>query len=610
MQNHSEKFFSEEVIIHMLNSETQSDLLPSMFTSTAVAMIFTQFSGYAAVFADGVITSRVLGHEAYSAISLFSHFINIITTTWAAISVASQVVSSQAVGRGERDKANSAFTVAVIVNSFAALFFVIISILRPSDIFRIVCGLTQTKPSPEIYSHMLEYIRGFVYGIPFFMMTHVVIPIVVIDGGKSLVAYSSLVLMVTDIAGDFLNAYVLGGGVYGMGLATSLSYILQFAAVMLHFVRKSSYFTLSLKGFEIKQLPEMIKAASPIFVKQAGGTLRGIFVSRMNLHVALTTAAIAAQSIQNDMFNVLFCISIGAGKTLLSMTAMFFGAEDRRGLTQIFGFSMKFSLIVSGVIGALSFVGADVIAGFFTREPEVRELAIFSIRFMALGLVLDIPTLLFSYYLQGINERVLVNALNIAGLFVPVLTAFVMGINFGSKGVMASAAVGKFLLIIIAAVMIFLRTGSLKNFTLLPENFGGADEDNVYTSITSEFDVIVESRLAERFCLEHGIGAREAKLAALFIEETASNIIAHGKTKGRKKVSADYRISVSSGKISITLRDCCEYFDPSAFYEAHKNDSPENISGIKIVMTLADDVRYFSAFNSNNIMICLDTTKA
>lgn len=187
----------------MFNRESQADLIPSMFMSTAVAMIFTQFAGYAAVFADGVITSRVLGHEAYSAISLFSHFINVIIITLLSISVASQVVSSQAVGRGEKDKANSVFTVAVIVNSFAALLFVVMSIYRPSDIFRIVCGITRSAPSPEIYSQMLEYIRGFVFGIPFFMMTHVVVPAVVIDGGKSLVGWSSLVLMVTDIAGGF-----------------------------------------------------------------------------------------------------------------------------------------------------------------------------------------------------------------------------------------------------------------------------------------------------------------------------------------------------------------------------------------------------------------------
>lgn len=199
--------------------------------------------------------------------------------------------------------------------------------------------------------------------------------------------------------------------------------------------------------------------------------------------------------------------------------------------------------------------------------------------------------------------------INIAGLFVPVMTTFVMGMSFGSRGVMASVAVGKLLLIVLIAVIVFARTGSLRDFMFLPENFGGSVEDNVYTSITSELDVIVESRLAERFCIEHGIGVRESKLAALFIEETASNIIAHGKAKGRREVSADYRISVSGGKISITLRDCCEYFDPSAFYEAHKDDSPENISGMKIVMELADDVRYFSAFNSNNIMICIDTEK-
>ena len=91
----------------MFSSTSQSDLIPSMFVSTAITMIFTNFAGYAAVFTDGVITSRVLGHEAYSAISLFSHFINIIIVTLTTIAIASQVVSSQAVGRGEKDKASA-----------------------------------------------------------------------------------------------------------------------------------------------------------------------------------------------------------------------------------------------------------------------------------------------------------------------------------------------------------------------------------------------------------------------------------------------------------------------------------------------------------------------
>ena len=59
----------------------------------------------------------------------------------------------------------------------------------------------------------------------------------------------------------------------------------------------------------------------------------------------------------------------------------------------------------------------------------------------------------------------------------------------------------------------------------------------------------------------------------------------------------------------MALRDCCEYFDPSAFFQAKRDDSPENMPGIKIVMGLADDVRYFSTFSSNNIMIYIDAKK-
>ena len=96
---------------------------------------------------------------------------------------------------------------------------------------------------------------------------------------------------------------------------------------------------------------------------------------------------------------------------------------------------------------------------------------------------------------------------------------------------------------------------------------------------------------------------------ALFVEETAGNIVAHGKPKLWHKLSVDYRLSLNDGKICMTLRDRCGHFDPSSFYAAHKEDSPENVSGLKIVMELADDVRYFSAFNSNNIMVYIDAEK-
>ena len=591
-----------------LKSDLQSDLIPSMFISTAIAMIFTSLAGYVAVLIDGIITSWAWGHQAYSAISLLVPFNGVILLISGGIAAGAQVVCSQAVGRGEKYKANSVFTVSIIAGIVSALLLVITCVLWPSELFKI-CGVTENS-HPEIYSHMAEYLKGYLPGILFMMLIQVAGPVIVLDGGKVLFTLSSFFFAGADIAGDLLNAYIFHGGTFGMGLATSASYLLQFLMLMTHFMKKNSYFRISLKGFESSQLTEMIKAASPVLVMKLTTALRDLAVNRINISVALSAAAIAARGIQNDLNTVLFCIGIGLGNAICIMAGMFFGANDRRGMTRLFSCAMKMSVIVAGAMSVIAFFGAEEIAKCFTSDSEVIDLAKFAIICMALGLIPDTLSVVFQRYLQGINERRLVNLIAFADrFFIPVAAAYVMGIYFGSKGIMASIAVGKIILIIFIAAVVFVHTGSLRNFMFLPENFGGNESDNIYASITSLDDVMSESTRAEKFCLNHGVSARNSKLMALFIEEAAGNIIVHGKAKRFHRLRADYRLSHSEGQICMTLRDFCGYFNPSEFYESHKDESAEKISGIKILINLADDVRYFSAFNCNNIMIYIDTAK-
>ena len=54
-----------------LRRHRQSDVISKMFFSASIAMMFTVLVGTAAQFLDGVITSRFLGNDAYSAIVLF-----------------------------------------------------------------------------------------------------------------------------------------------------------------------------------------------------------------------------------------------------------------------------------------------------------------------------------------------------------------------------------------------------------------------------------------------------------------------------------------------------------------------------------------------------------
>ena len=213
-------------------------------------------------------------------------------------------------------------------------------------------------------------------------------------------------------------------------------------------------FHFSLMNCRIREMKGVISAGSPTFVRKLATILRDLFINRMNLAVALSTAAVAARGVQNDLNTLMFCIGLGLGKTLISMTGIYYSVEDRPGLRRLFITAAKTGLMISGGAGLICFVGSGAIARFYMDDPEAIALSAFSIRCMALGLVLDTLLVSFQNYLQGIQKRKLVNLMNLGErLFIPVLTAFTLGRLFGSKGIMASVAISKVLL----SSMVFAR---------------------------------------------------------------------------------------------------------------------------------------------------------
>lgn len=592
----------------MMTKKNLSDVIPAMFFSAAIAMIFTNLVDYVSVLIDGIITSRLLGHDAYSAIALFNPLNGLLMLISNALSTGSHVIISRYVGTGDKDKANSVFSLTLLIMAIAASIIIMFWLLFPDVLLR-TAGVSLEK-YPQLYSDMTSYINGFMYGMPLLMIIQVIGPVIVMDGGKKLFTFSAVSMCVFNIAGNLVNGLILHGGTFGMGLSTSLAYLLQLGILITHFMKSSRYFEFSLSAFSAGQLSEIVKAGSPTFVKKAANIFRELFINRFNLAIALTTAAVAAKGIQSDINTVLFCLGLGVSKTLITMTGIYYGADDRQGITRLFTYAVKFSVILSGTVGILIFIAAPLIAESFTSEREVIELASFSLRCMAVGIVPDTIVSAFIGYFQGINDRRLLNMINIADRFaIPVITAYVLGIYFGSKGIMASIAVGKVMLIVFVLVLICLRTKRfairLEDFMFLPESFGGAASDNIYASISTIDDALNESRRAEEFCLNHGADDEKAQMMSLFIEEMAVNIVKHGIAQNRRKIGADYRLSISKETLCLTLRDFCEHFDPVAFHKVHNNGSSKNMLGISIVMKLAKDIRYFNAFNSNNIIISI-----
>lgn len=95
-------------------------------------------------------------------------------------------------------------------------------------------------------------------------------------------------------------------------------------------------------------------------------------------------------------------------------------------------------------------------------------------------------------------------------------------------------------------------------------------------------------------------------MISLFTEEMAGNVILQGRKRRFGVFGVDYRLAIIDDKISITFRDMCEAFDPVKWRELHSNEDMPDSVGIRMILGLVKDVRYFNAFRSNNLILYLD----
>ena len=234
---------------------------------------------------------------------------------------------------------------------------------------------------------------------------------------------------------------------------------------------------------------------------------------------------------------------------------------------------------------------------------------------MSVGLVFDTGIMLLQNYLHSTGSQKEANALIIGeSLIYPAVFAFVLGMLWGSKGVLASLAISKIFMVLSIFVVNCIRCHGIpqrwKDVMLLPENFGGDEADNIYAEIRTIEDVVRESERAYDFCLKHHADRRIATLAALFVEEMAGNVVEHAMRKHNDSVCVNYRLFADHGRICFSIMDLGDRFDPAAFYKLYHDSDPERLFGIRMVMNMAKEVRYHNTYRSNNLTIYLETDPA
>lgn len=582
----------------IIQNNHNADLVKKMFNGSLMTMISIILSTTVGMMVDGIVTGRCLGVQSMTAYGLSSPILLIVVAFGGIFASGCQTVSASFLSKGEKDKAEEVFSTSFWTTIILSVVLTIIIIATSSTVAKLL-GATG-----DIIAQTSDYIIGFAIGIPAVILTSLLQPMLQIEGQRKLVTVSVLTMTVADIIGDLLNAYVIKAGLLGMGLATALSYYIAVGMNVFYYVIGKSALSPKLNKIKISLIGGVIKTGIPTAVSRISNTIKSALTIRIVL-ASIGSLGVAAISVQTSVDSFLGCACSAIGMTVLMITSVLYGEEDKGGLHDLFIQAVKMTVIITGIISIIILCFSNFIVQIFLKDVEAFEVSSKCLQIYAFALPFIGFNACFQNFYQGTRKIGLTNMICILERMCFVSACVFIfsktGIHYGA---FIGIPAGEILMTITVIIVAMIRNKKIKisvNELLdIDDSFDESDVEII------EFTVKDLSGLAKtmddviEFCNRCEIDNRKMNRCVLIIEELTTNILSHGFVEGQNRV--DIKLISKEDKIKIRIRDDCSQFDPISYWKSHgDSDIDENI-GLKLIMSNVTDISYGYTVKMNNLI--------
>ncbi len=549
---------------------------------------------------DNIMIGRFLGEDAIAAYGLANPILLVIGAVGSMLAAGIQVACSKSLGKGSQADTDAGYSSAIALAGGVSLAVTLAVLLLRGPVATLMGAGTEG----ELYRQTRGYLAGFIIGAPGSMGALILVPFMQMAGQSNLLIAAVLSMTVADVGLDLLNVLVFHGGMFGMGLASSLSYYIAMAVGAVYFLSKKCVFRFSFRLVSRKKLAELVKGGVPSVFSMASSVFL-IFIMNRILLGAGGKGAVAAFTVITTIGNASNCISTGMGGVSLTLSGILYNEEDRTGLRELLKLLTPRSVLLGAGVAALLIVFAPAcVSLFLPNAGQTQAAAILGLRLFALGLIpCCVNTELRNLYL-GTDRVYLTEIFSVLeGTVLPALVAFIFSRFMGVRGAWLYFLLGEALALLVLCGKVWLRAGRVSlnadDFLMLNPDFGVPPEALLERDIRAMADVAETARAAQEFCRSHGQDERTSARIALCIEEMASNTVEHGfAPDGRSHLSI--RIQNKGDRWVLRFRDDCTAFDP-AHYVPRTTEGSD--LGIKLVTAMADEIRYTYSLNLNNLTL-------
>ena len=583
----------------------QDELIARLFKDTLIIFLLSMFVSIIGYIIDGIITGNFLGEDSMAAFGLTMPYQRFVTIFPAVLVLGMQVMCSKFLGRGELREANGIFSLALAAALMIAILIAGATILFTAQIADI---LDAKEELGAIRPLTIDFLQAYAFGLPAIAAVTILPPIMQLDNDRQRAVIAAAVLALCDIAGDLINVSVLDGGLWGMGIATTISYWLAAGVLLLHFLKANSNFKFLPEAVSLKYFWQVILIGLPVILGRGTAVLRLAFFTRMSVALAGGVGVAAYAAIEN-FSGLLEIIPKALGSSTQMIGGILIGEQDKNSILRLMKLALKYSLIISLAIAAAVFLGAPIIADLYTldTDPMAYQMTLEGLQLAIVFLPLCAVGIIFMYYYQACGRFKLVSNLTVAGnigFIAPIVLILTPHFGIDALWLAFPLSYAAFLLTIffITCRHCGRITFKLEDYLLLAEDFDVAKDKQLNITVTNKAEVLGLSEQTQKFCVACGIDEKRSMFAGICIEEMAGNIVNYGFDDGKKHF-VDVRVIVKGEQVIIRIRDDCRPFDPKKWAEIHNPEDPAAHIGIRLVKKISTEFNYVNVLKLNNLIV-------
>lgn len=320
---------------------------------------------------DMIVIGRFVGREGLSAVSIGGDVLHFLTFLVMGFSNAGQVILSQYIGAGNRDRIRGTIGTMFTVTFLCAVGLTIVCY------FGLDAFLTAMNTPEECFDYARQYGLTCVLGLVFIYGYNLVSAILRGMGDSKHPFIFIAVATVVNLVLDLVFVALLGMGPFGAALATVIGQAASFLWALFYLYRHKDAFGFDFKPASFKPdpevLPKLIKLGLPMILQSAAINFSMLFVNSYINGYGVVASAVTG--VGNKLGSITAVVTNALSTAGSSMVGQNIGAGKYHRVPKIIGVSMVVDLAFAVLLSFLTICFPRTIFGLFNDDPQVLDMA-------------------------------------------------------------------------------------------------------------------------------------------------------------------------------------------------------------------------------------------